>query len=754
MRTQRTIWLALALLLLPAVASAQEPPATQPPATQPPASTPAEEAKPAEPAEPEADKTQFTETINVTANKRVEDVQDVGASVSVVNDELLQNLSADQLTDFAPYVPGLQVYSAGTPGQTTITMRGVAAISSGATVATYIGEAPLGSSGIYQRATAFSLDLLPYDVERVEVLRGPQGTLYGAGAMGGLLKYVPRDPDLSATQVRLGGALTDVEGAGGQGGDMYFTANLPLSGNHFALRASYARNDLSGYIDNSLNGQEDINDGLQESARLAMLWQGSAVRFKLDVMRQSIDSDNNAFVALNPATLKPLNGDLESVVAVDEPFEKDVDLYTATLDWDLGWATFTSASAYSDVTTDQRQDATYLVGAFPLIFGFPAGTSFFDLGLDLEKFTQEFRLTSASTGRFEWQVGAFYSDESADNSQVIRLFGADGAPFPGLDPLAALTLPSDYKEIAGFGDVSYRFTDRFKVDAGVRLSKNDQTFAQVVTDGILIPLGTTPGESDEDVFTWSLGPQFQLTQDAMLYARIATGYQPGGPNVALPGVPSQVDASRLTSYELGLKSELADRRWLFDIDAYHIDWTDIQIGAAIGATSFLVNGGEAVSDGVELTTAFRPTDRLQIELNGAYTDATVSNDVPSLGGLDGDHLPYIPELSWSALANYTFQMGGSWGGRVGGGYRWVDDQKTGLDSDPTTLTMDSYGAVDLSADFFNQRWSIRIFAKNVTDERAYQAMVPITDLVLGVTHFVSASPIQPRTMGIELGFTF
>ena len=739
-----------ALLFLPAPASGQEPAAQETPPAAPAAEPAAETDASAEPVE-----NPYTEAITVTANKREEDVRDVAASVSVIAEDQLDNLSADSLTDFAAYVPGLQVTSGGTPGQTTISLRGIAPISSGATVATYVGESPLGSSGIYQRATIFALDLLPYDIERVEVLRGPQGTLYGAGAMGGLLKYVTRDPDPSRTEIRVGGGLSDVSGAGDPGADLYVSANVPVVADRFALRGSYSRNEIAGYVDNDLDGRENINDGTQESARAAMLWQPSdRVTFQLDVMKQTIDSENNAFVALEHGTLRPLDGEHENVVAVDEPFEKDLDLYMATLDWDLGWGELTFASGYSDAATDQRQDATFLVGEFPLILGQPPGISFFDLNLDLEKFTQEVRLTSAAGGRFDWQVGGFYADEQADNTQVIRLSDSSGAPVPGLDPLAVVALPSDYQELAAFGNVSFRFSDRFGLDAGARFSRNEQTFAQVVTDGILIPLGTTPGESEEDVFTWSLGPQLHLTDDAMLYGRIATGYQPGGPNVALPGVPSSVDASRLTNYELGIKSDFAGGRWLFDLAAFYIDWTDIQIGAAIGATSFLVNGGEAESEGIELTTGFQATDRLRFGFNGAYTDATVSNDVPSLSGREGDHLPYVPEISWSATADYYAPLSGSWNIHGGGGYRWVDDRMSSLESDPTALPLDSYGALDLTAEVFNERWTVRAYAKNATDEEAYLSMTDITSLVTGVPHHVSAVPIQPRTLGLEFGFTF
>lgn len=704
------------------------------------------------------------DAVIVTANKRVQNVREVPASISVIGEEQLENLHATQLSDFAAYVPGLQVTSSGTPGQTTISLRGIAPISGSASVGTYIDETPLGSSGFYQRQAGFALDLLPYDIDRVEVLRGPQGTLYGAGAMGGLLKYVSRDPDLFDYEFRFGGGVSDVEGAGDLGWDARFGANLPLVEDRLALRASYARNEIPGYIDNARDGREDINDGTQESARVAMLWQASdAVRLELTAMRQSIDSENNAAVALDPATLRPLFGDLVNNLFVDEPFTKDIDFFAATLEWDLGWADFTSASGYSEVSTDQRADATVVYGEFPILLGQPPGISSFDLGLDLDKFTQEIRLTSKTTGRFEWQVGAFYTKEEADNSQVVRLYSLDGASIPGLDPLAVIAIPSDYRETAIFANATHEFSDRFELGAGVRLARNEQSFAQIVEPGspILAP-GTTPGGSEDDVVTWQLSPKFEFTEDVMLYARVATGYQPGGPNVALPNVPPSVDSSKTTNYELGLKSEFADRRVLFDLTAFYIDWTDIQVGASAGGVSYLTNGGEAVSKGLELATAFRPTERLEFGVNAAYTDAMLSEDTPLVAGfrtgLEGDRLPYIPELSWSATADYRFPLRGDWNARIGGGLRWVGERESSLTNTspiaPPAPELDSYHALDLNADVSNERWTFRVYAKNVTDERSYLTIGALQSAVTGVVSSLVATPIQPRTVGVEFDVRF
>lgn len=731
------------------------------------------------------------DTVIVTANKRPEDIRNVASSITVIGEEQLQNINATQLTDYANYVPGLQVASDGTPGQTRASLRGIAPLSSGATVGTYIDDTPVGASGIYQAATIFMLDLLPYDIDRVEVLRGPQGTLYGAGSMGGLLKYVTRQPDLSKTEFRVGGGLSSVED-GENGYNVRFGANLPLVQDRLGLRVSYARNHLPGYIDNPINAKDDINSADQTSGRVALLWQDEAFSLKLTAMRQTIDSDNNAAVSLDPVTREPLFGDLTHAVYVDSPFTKDVDYYAATLDWDLGWGSFTSATGYSDIETGRRQDTTIDYGSFAnLALGLPdPGSSYFDTTLGFTQLTQEFRLASQSDGPFEWLVGAYYSREKGDNRQSIALNRLDGSPLPApfdaiAGDLATLRLPTSYKETALFANAAYKFTDRVKLGAGVRYARNDQDFNQVVESGLLLPVGESPNSSIEDVFTWSLTPQFQLSKDTLLYGKVATGYQPGGPNVKLPGVPAQVDSSTLTSYELGMKTMLADNRVQIDLAVFSLDWEDIQVAASFNGNTGLVNGGKARSQGIEFSSMFRPTAGLQLGFNASYIDAELSDDLPTLvfprspyvvevtTGLGGDRMPYTPKLQASLTADYYFPLGSSdWEGHVGGGYRWVDDRVTDTTnrqviSDASTtpatvlvtditspLELDSYHSLDLYAGVSNTQWTIRAYLKNATDERAYSTLSAHLNQVTGVDEELVAAPLQPRTVGLEFDYRF
>lgn len=729
------------------------------------------------------------DTVLVTANKRVENVREVGAAITVLNERQLENLGAVSLSDYAAFIPGLQVQNDGSPGLTRVSLRGIAALSSGATVATYIDEVPVGSSGIYQGASTLMLDLLPYDISRIEVLRGPQGTLYGAGAIGGLLKYVTRAPDAFGEETRLGFGLRSVRG-GDQDWNARFGVTLPLQDERLGLRVSFARNGLPGYTDNAVDGREDINGGEQIGARAALSWEGDVVDAGLSVLHQRIRSDDRAGVALAPDSLTPLFGEDDDLAWQPRPFAKDLTLAALTFDWDLGWGNFISATGWSESTAEDQIDSTIQFGEVAdLLLGLPEpGSSFVRYRYDMDKVTQEFRLTSSSGGPFEWMVGAFYTREDALQSQLAWLGLRDGSPLPAalsdFSTLAIINLPSTYEEVALFANGSWRIGERFKIDAGLRQARNDQWFSQNVPTGILAPIADTPGESTEDVFTWSLSPQFKLAEDVMLYARVATGYQPGGPNVALPGIPPSVDSSMLDSYEIGLKSQFADRRVTLDLAAFRIDWEDIQVASSFNGVGGLVNGGEATSEGLELTAQFRATDALQLGLNAAYTDASIKNDfTPTVipqgdfdvilwTGLAGDRMPYSPKLSWAATAEYAFMTPGGLGGQVGAALRFAGDrlnetterQRVTAPGDPSTilvpdeitapLELDSYRSLDLYAGIGRDSWEVRAYVNNVTGEDGYLTMTPMDGALTGTRSHVAGVPLQPRTFGLEIDFRF
>ena len=693
--------------------------------------------------------------IIVTAQKRSEDVQSVPISISVIGSEQLEQMHATQLADYVNYVAGLQMINSGTPGEGAVIVRGISPLGTNSTVSTYIDETPLGSSSLYARAAGNVLDLLPYDVDSFQVFRGPQGTLWGAGALGGVIQYVTKQPDLDQYSVRIGADVFGLDGAGGLGVGGRASLNAPLIPGQLGLSVSAARQNTPGYIDNVQTGSKDQNGYSQTAGRAALRWKPSDnLTVSLSAIKQKIDSDSETYVMLNPATMQPLYGKRLSGNYVAEPFRRDLDYFSATVNWDAGFADFVSATSYSQTNQYAINDATLSYGVLFPLFGQPsAGLSAFSLKLNLYKVTQEFRLVSKPDDRFEWLVGTFYTDETSRNYQRASAQQFDGTPIPGLDPLALAQLPSSYKEYAVFGDATWKFNDRLDVTAGLRWARNEQEFTQI-SSGAILPTTVTPGSSAESVRTWSFGPRWHITPDTMLYARAATGYQPGGPNVVLPGIPPSVGADTLTNYEVGLKTSLLDHRLILDTAVYNIDWKKIQISATNGVASYLVNGGTANSKGVEFSAIYTPVTGLRLGFNGAYTDAKLTESVASIGGLDGDRLPYVPKWSGSLTADYSFPLSGNWNARVGGGLRYVDDSVTNVTHSPFAFPLKGYSTLDFNADIVNDHWTFRLFVKNATNKNVYVSISQVLNGATGAVTVLDGTPLQPRVVGVGFDYKF
>ncbi len=695
--------------------------------------------------------------IVVTAQKREENVQDVPISISVIGGETLREQGAASLVDYGSYIPGMQVTNSGTPGQTTIVLRGVAPLTASQSVGIYLDDAPVGSSSIYNRGGQFSLDLLPYDVQRVEVLRGPQGTLYGASSIGGLLKYVTVQPSTTTFSVRGGVEIFGIDGAGDPGWAGQTMFNAPLVEGKLGITGSFAWRKTPGFV-NSVNNAalKDQNDYEQKGGRISLLWQPSE-RFsaKLSAMWQAVDTEGNGLYAADLTGRKLGDGSSYNNY-VREPFSTDLEYYAATLDYDFGGVTATSASTYSVRHATQVQDATYAFGVlFPLLTGgaIAPGITPFTISLDLEKYTQEVRLASPSGGRFEWLIGGFYTHEKSDNGQLVHSYDMAGNVIPALDPLAIIALPATYQEYAVFANATFRVTDRIDLTGGVRWARNDQTFRQI-SQGAIVPTANDPGKSSEDVFTYSVSPQFHINDSAMLYARVASGYRPGGPNVIVPNVPPSVGSDTLTNYEIGLKADLMDRMVSIDVAAFYMDWKDIQVTRSFGGVSGQANGGAAVSQGVEGSLSVRPVHGLTIAVTASYTDATLSEDVPDIGGKDGDQLPAVPKFSGSARLDYHFDLKGSSSADIGIGVRHASSRLSLVESDPLVARARPYTAVDVNLGVnLDKNWTLRAYARNLLNNDGEMSRSTLTD-GLNQPSFLAISPLQPRTIGLAAELAF
>jgi iron complex outermembrane receptor protein len=698
--------------------------------------------------------------VTVTAEKRTENLQDVPATISVVGSDEIGAFHATQLTDIGAYVPGLQVDSFGAPGQTILSIRGISPISANATVGSYIDDTPIGSTGFHNRGGSYALDLLPYDVKQIEVLSGPQGTLYGANALGGLIKYDLTTPNLNTSEYRVGGTLFGIDHSSGVGSGFRAYVNTPLITDKVGLIASFGQERTPGFIDNSATHQTDQNSDLQRSARLGLLWQISdAASLHLNGLYAKTETDGVATVALDPVTMRPLAGDLTDNNLRPNTYDNSLYYVSATFNWKLPFADFVSATSWSKKTDRAVQDATYTYQSLLPLLGGPAnGIVDFPLDLSSKRFSQEFRLSSASSQTVEWIAGLYYDYEKGTNTQFLRTYQADGTSLAnlGLDPLFAAGLPTIYREYAAFANATWHATNRLDFGGGVRYARNVQGFSQIIEPGSpILPESNVPGKSAEGVTTWIGRTNFKFTDDIMGYGLVSTGYQAGGPNTSLPGVPSSVSSSTLTNYEVGLKNSLLDGRAIVNIAVFDLQWKKIQVpGSLPSGISYIANGGTARSRGVQFDSSIKATQDLEFHATAAYIDAILTQDAPSANGFSGDRLPLVPQVSGSLRADYEHHAFADWNFHAGAGFRYTGRRYSvgilALDGIPTA----AYGALDLNTGLSDSNWTVRLFAKNVADKRAYLTAFSFADLSGADVVQNEGIVLQPRTVGVTVDYKF
>jgi outer membrane receptor protein involved in Fe transport len=457
----------------------------------------------------------------------------------------------------------------------------------------------------------------------------------------------------------------------------------------------------------------------------------------------------------------------------DDTVDTDYQVFEATIDWDFGPASLVSITSWGSMEQDIQTDATvdtYLTGGIYL-----ASFVTFLLGNDVErplsailpqitatdKFTQELRLVSADNETFEWLVGGFYTDEDSKIVQeIVAIEGDTGEIATDIPLLAEALLLSTYEESALFGNATWHITPRFDLAFGARQSWNDQVASQVL-EGLLIGgrIEYDDATSSENPFTYSFSPRYEVSDTSSIYARVATGFRPGGPNVLPPGVPpgtpGSYDSDSLTSYEAGWKSTGSTGKYSLDLSVYYLDWQDIQLFVVVNGVGINGNGGTAESKGAEFAFSVIPTDGLTLSLNGAYTDAYLTQDTdPIVGGLDGDPLPYVPEWSSGLSGDYEWTVGDDSLLYVGGGIAYVGDRAFDYgtrDDNGDMRRIDSYTTFDLRAGAYLGRWSLELYGRNLTDEMGVVSVGTAGGLPNGA---YSLAVIRPRTIGISVGVRF
>lgn len=686
-----------------------------------------------------------SDEIVVTANKREELLRDVPQSVTAITEQTLERTQANNFGDLVGRIPGMSL-SGDQPGNQRVTLRGLNTEGVASTIGTYIDETPFGSSTSLVNGGVLAIDLDPSDISRIEVLRGPQGTLYGASSLGGLIKFVTADPGADLEFRVRGTAETTEDGDESYG--LRGIANIPL-GDRAGVRISAWNRSQGGFIDDPTRGASDVNSVDVNGARVKFLLHATDnLTFRLSAMQQEINSDAPSSVDYLPDPLTPLNGDLEQERLFSQGNDVTYRIFNGTVDWDLGWATLTSSSSYNELDQDVYLDATVAFGISSHLLSV----------LSQDKFTQEFRLASPASDRFEWLLGAYYSEERGSLFQQVYL-GPPPGIFSGLD----IGLDSEYEEHAVFGSATYYFSPQFDISAGVRAASNEQSVNQF---GTAAPPNTE--DSEDDVVTYSVSPRWRPNDNTMVYARIASGYRPGGPNVlgTFGTLPTSFGPDTAVNYELGVKTDLFSDMLRLDVAVFRIDWEDIQLLTSDGIVNGNINGGSAQSQGVEWTATFRPSQGLTVLWAGAYTDAelTANTDPPLpapqvTGGLSGDPLPNSPLWTSSVDVDYEWAVFGDARAYVGGTWRYIGERYSGFslgllaDIGDTQVELPAYDVIDLRGGVDFDTWALELFAKNVGDERDPLTFGGYGSVPPGPING-EASVLRPRTIGVSVSARF
>ncbi len=622
------------------------------------------------------------ERISVTASRRATTVQEAPLNITALDGDVMKDQNISVAEDVARWVPGLTISDQGGREGASIIVRGLNTNSSdrsadGGTVATYLGE------------IATNADLRLTDMERVEVLIGPQGTLYGAGTMGGAIRYIPKKAELDITEGSITGDIFALSESDGTGAEAGFILNTPIIEDELAVRLNLNYYDNPGYVDynylikepgvsNSdpdwsdpqdvaanIKTQEDANDEQITTARLSVRWQPvDWFDGTLNYYYQKQENGGNSIVQYNSlSATNPIStyiGQYESAYRYEEPNEKEDTLLSLELEMDLGFAQLVSATGLSTYEQVGQRDQTDLLMQ-DIWSGYADFPAFTKDTADVDTFTQELRLVSQSESALSWIVGLYYNRDQTKNDDREYTPGATDSWFGGEYTNIEYDLEyiakgeSDDKEQALFGELAYQITEQWSVTVGARFyeydlwskSDNHAPFydGEIASIDELVYQEVT-AKDDGSLFKFNTG--YNINEDITTYFTISEGFRLGGAN-GLPlcdgstqvcAEPNEMDyqPDTTTNIELGFKSTWLSNRLHFNAAIFNVDWEDAQVNAATanGAEIITLNAGKANSQGVEISTRAMLSDSVIVYATYAYAKAELTEDAPYLFGDKGE----------------------------------------------------------------------------------------------------------------------
>lgn len=706
----------------------------------------------------------------VSANRRREPSREVPMHVEVVPAERLQQTGSQTLGDYVSYQPGVFLASQGGTGQGELVMRGVSTGNqTSPTVSLYIDDVPVGGSTVYAASATFLLDPVLLDLEHIEFLYGPQGTLYGAGSMGGLVKYVTRQPDASGVSASVGADISSTQ-HGGLNYSERGTLNVPLVKDVAALRLSVVDQHTAGVYDAVGTVPASGVDRTHTQGIRAQLQVDPTPRFSINLSAaaQRIAADGLSMADYNlegqPISGGPYNRSLNH----REPFTQTLQLYSLHASYDFGGATLDWISAYQDFTNHSVQD--YADGFLNLLnlLGPALGVDqmlsnlYVDSTIDVHKSTQEIRFTSAKGDRFDWLAGLWLNRE--DVWARYALLG-DNLAVPGQSYLIQQYTSSRFEEYAGYGDITWHVSPTVALAAGVRANGDSQRLSSQEQG----PVAGRPGgfgiSSNSSDFTEMLTASYRPDVTHSYYVRVSTGYRPGGLQAPLTssilgpvtGASDTFGSDKLQSYEIGYKGSHLDGHLNIGVNAYDIEWHNMQLFTYTLGNTIIQNAGDARVNGLEAQASYNAGPW---NFNGAYayTYARTLDASPDIGINEGAPLPYSARSTATLGARYQFKLGGQ-AAYVGAIERLSTSRHAGFagdNSDPD-FHLPGFGVLDLNAGVaLPQGITVDVYLRNALNRRVATGTLnaQVINFLAGLGGPMLVQQSTPRTIGVSFNMPF
>ncbi|MCB2107617.1 MAG: TonB-dependent receptor [Rhodobacteraceae bacterium] len=692
------------------------------------------------------------EEIVVTAAKRSEVLQHAAYSVAVAEGAQLEATGTASLRDATPLLAGFSSTNQG-PGRNKFFVRGLSDGAFSGQTQTAVGLY-LDDTRITFNAPDPNLELI--DIDRIEVVRGPQGTLYGAGAIGGLVRIITNSPQFDEIQIRgsVGAATT-------YSGDPSFlaqgTVNIPLAGGKAAVRGSVYFHRYGGFIDDTGLGRDNVNGTDISGGRIVLAGRlGDTWTVEAGAVLQGIDSsDTQYFDRAMPRYVRANR--------VSEPHDNDFRRFHVRVDGAFEWMRVVSSTAWMRHGIDNRYDASV---ALPLIANLPVQSAAYDDDSRHTTIIHETRLVSNTAGRFEWLAGVFASHRDQVTDSALSLANAGTANAP----LYTEHRVDDGDELAAFGEFSYRFTQATTATVGLRWFRgvldSNSIAGGVAAQGPPEAIGHNShnGVTPKIVLSTEVGP------DALIYAEAAKGFRLGGINIDGPLVFSADDgggeeggedgtertvtnfkSDTLWNFEIGAKSAWFDRRLTVNAAAFYAVWKNIQSDQLRNSgLPYTSNIGTAHNRGLEIDLAAYPTDRLSFAGNLTWNMPELTTLPASTAPTHSDRLPVVPRLSAGASAQYRFSLPGDIEGNFSVGYSYIGKSRLnfGADAGPD---MGGYHIANTRLNVTRGPWSATIYVDNIGNARSNTFAFGNPFSLQQVSQ---VTPPTPRTLGVTLGWTY